>query len=32
MSYSFSKEQLDNIFKDIGKELKKKLKNKKLFL
>lgn len=28
MSYSFSKEQLDNIFKDIGKELKKKLKNK----
>ena len=29
MSYSFSKEQLDNIFKDIGKELKKKLKNKK---
>ena len=28
MSYSFSKKELDNIFKEIAKELKKKLKNK----
>lgn len=28
MLYSFTKQQLDNIFKDIAKELKKKLKNR----